>query len=81
MTVVDESVVVLSKVQDDDDTIHWVCHCTNDNIAACGLDVTDSEMLSPSTWGEDDDCPLCVLAWPDGPTCPWGCSCPGECGY
>ncbi len=59
------------------DPAHLVCHCTDDNIAACGLDVTDE----PWTDGPDeDDCPLCVLAWPDdAPCCPWGCRC-DDCG-
>lgn len=59
---------------------HVVCHCTDDNIAACGLDVSDR----PLTRDVDDDkleCPMCALAWPvEAPTCPWGCSCEEDCG-
>lgn len=56
-----------------DDGCHLVCHCTDDKISACGLDVEDDP------WAVDDDepaCVMCCLAWPDGaPTCPFGCSC------
>lgn len=60
-----------------DDVCHIVCHCTEDKIAACGLDCTGLP------WDDDRDlpCPLCYEAWPDdAETCPWGCSCPEECG-
>lgn len=56
----------------DDDTWHFVCHCTNDNIAACGLDVTDEPWVDR---GDEEACPLCWLSWPDGSYCPWGCTC------
>lgn len=69
-------VVQTSAAQDIDDVCHFVCHCTGDNLAACGLDCSDTH------WTTDDEapCPLCSLRWPDGsPVCPWGCSCE-ECG-
>lgn len=64
--------------EDDHGVIHWVCHCTDDAITACGLDLSHSPLMETLP-GEvlDEDCPLCRLAWPvDG--CPWGCSC-AEC--
>ena len=68
--------VQTSASQDQDDIWHYVCHCTDRNTSACGLDCTDA----PWAGGDDDECPLCVLAWPDdAPTCPWGCMCE-ECG-
>lgn len=57
------------------DVAHWVCHCTNDEVAACGLDVANVPLVNET---EQPDCPLCALAWSDAPTCPWGCSC-DEC--
>ena len=66
--------VVVTTAPADDDAVHFVCHCTNDNRSACGLDVTTAELRRD--WSDDEDCPLCVLAWPDGaPECPWGCRC------
>ena len=60
-----------------DDLEHLVCHCTDDNIAACRKDVTDSAWTNLP---DDMTCALCLLAWPiDSPTCPWGCAC-DECG-
>ncbi len=69
--------VVVTRPSEDDDLHHIVCHCTNDNTSACGLDVADLPFVEFSDY---EDCYLCFLAWPDdAPTCPWGCSCE-ECG-
>lgn len=74
---------VLERVVEDLDTrpeeklveqTHLVCHCSDFNIAACGLDVTGMELIE-GVKGSADDCPLCMLAWPDDKPCPWGCSC------
>jgi hypothetical protein len=70
-------IVQTSATDDLIDVTHITCHCTDDAVSACGLDVRDA------TWADDvtdDDteppCPLCELAWPDdSPTCPWGCVC------
>lgn len=63
---------------DGPDVTHLVCHCTDDDIAACGLDVSDSPWAPEST--DEVPCPLCFTAWDaDAPTCPWGCAC-DECG-
>ena len=65
-------VVQTTGTQDKDDIWHFVCHCTDDNLSACGLDVTESPWVDGA---EDKECPLCNLAWPDGEPCPWGCTC------
>lgn len=55
------------------DPVHLVCHCTNGDVAACGKDVSDSDWANEAP--DEKDCPLCVLAWPDGEPCPSGCKC------
>jgi hypothetical protein len=56
---------------------HIVCHCTEDNVSACGIDCTDDAWVDPE---DEHPCPLCELAWPyEALACPWGCAC-GECG-
>lgn len=70
--------VVQTRAFDDDGVAHIVCHCTDDAVAACGLDVADSPWDETC---EEPDCPLCRLRWPlDAAACPWGCSCSEECG-
>lgn len=72
-----ELIIVDRPAAVEDDVEHIVCHCTDDNVAACRKDVTDSEW---SEMPDDRICALCLLAWPiDAPTCPWGCACE-ECG-
>lgn len=68
-----EIVESVDVVEDDPDTTHLVCHCTDFNVAACGLDVAHLPWTPDAP--EERDCPLCVLAWPDGWTCPSGCAC------
>ena len=71
-------IVQTTAAQDLDDIWHAVCHCTDDRIAACGLDCSDAPWCDD---GDDKVCPLCILAWPDdAPTCPWGCDCEDDCG-
>lgn len=76
MSVRAAEAVQVSSAEDTDDIWHIVCHCTNDDTAACGLDCTTA------VWSDDGDeavCPLCRLVWPiDAPMCPWGCGC-DEC--
>lgn len=75
MSVLTEQEIAESTdvVDQDQNVVHLVCHCTGGNIAACGLDVS-REPWTPNA-PLDDDCPLCVLAWPDDATCPSGCAC------
>lgn len=73
MTLLDDRVDATSQDFDFDIT-HWVCHCTNDNIAACGLDVTEMN-LEQGYIPNEQYCALCVLAWPENSPCPWGCEC------
>ena len=62
----------------DDGPSHTVCHCSNDNTAWCGLDVTHEPMLDGPADG--DCCPLCGLVSDElADHCPWGCICE-ECG-
>lgn len=69
-------VVVVEVTPAADETDHVVCHCSNDNVGWCGLDLTDSP------WVDDEDgtpCPLCALLEDDLiDACPWSCSC-AEC--
>ena len=59
---------------EDFEIIHNVCHCTEDRIAWCGLDVTDETWAEGSS--DERDCPLCgVVIDADPDRCPWGCRC------
>ena len=61
---------------------HIVCHCTKQNIAWCGLDVSDTPFI-PDPLDLDDvkACVFCVLTVEISPhTCPWGCAC-DICGF
>lgn len=75
-TIAPLEVVQTSAAEDEDDIWHFVCHCTDDRVSACGLDCSEVGWVE----GDEEPCPLCALAWPDdAPTCPWGCACE-ECG-
>lgn len=78
-----ESEIITEQVEDDDDdprVQHLVCHCTNDNVAACGKNVAEVEWVTEETYHEGLTCVLCMVAWPDdAPRCPWGCACSEEC--
>lgn len=53
--------------------IHWVCHCTDHRVSACGRDVTGHPWEPADT--DTPACPECEEAWPVGWTCPSGCAC------
>lgn len=78
-TIHHERLTVIDTTSNNDpDETHLVCHCTDDNLAACGFDASTSPWCAPDA--EEVPCPLCYTAWPAGaPTCPWGCNC-DECG-
>lgn len=75
MTTLTEQEIVESTdvIGTEPNVVHLVCHCTDDTIAACGLDVSETPWTPDAP--EKDDCPLCVLAWPADSTCPSGCAC------
>ena len=63
----------LSPADEDDETMHLVCHCTDGDVSACGLDVSESKWVELD---EQPPCPFCEAIWPESsPVCPWGCSC------
>lgn len=64
---------IVDKATNDDDVMHLVCHCSNDEISACGLDC--SEVAWHDVNSSEPPCPMCVIVWPEGSPCPWGCEC------
>lgn len=65
------SPIIVTENTTDDDTVHYVCHCRDDNWSWCGLD------MEGEPWNDGDDvpCPLCELARDLSGGCPWGCEC------
>jgi len=57
-----------------EDTYHFVCHCTDNEVSYCGMVLGDGDVLEPN---DETSCPLCMIAFEKG-VCPWGCNC-GEC--
>ena len=80
---VEEAVVETSSADDEPDIAHLSCHCTENKIGWCGIDLSDVPLSAdPFDLDEDDCCPLCalVLEQMGDEHCPWGCSCSKECG-
>ncbi len=78
MTALDarpDVVAVETTHADEWEPAHLVCHCTDNEVAACGLN------MAGQPWAEEDDdvCALCLLVWPDGSPCRWGCDCEECC--
>lgn len=53
--------------------MHWVCHCTEHRVSACGLNVSGQPWEPDGT--DTPVCGECEAAWPAGWTCPSGCAC------
>lgn len=72
-TILEPTVVETIESEEDDNIIHFVCHCHNAAISWCGKNVSD---LDFGDFSEMEDCPVCVLAADlSFPKCPWGCRC------
>lgn len=78
-----EPVVETSTGDDEPDTMHISCHCSDNNTAWCGIDLTGVP-LDDDAFDMDsrDSCVLCklVIEQLEDKRCPWGCTCSPECG-
>ncbi|MEP7738562.1 hypothetical protein ABKW28_12970 [Nocardioides sp. 31GB23] len=66
---------LVTDIQEPDEpsVVHWVCHCTDQRVSACGRDVSGRPFEPAGT--DTPDCPACAEAWPAEWTCPSGCAC------
>lgn len=71
---------VYPKAPEDDELDHITCHCTDNKISFCKLDVSDVPVLLDGM--EPNVCPTCVLMYElANPKCPFGCACVEECNF
>lgn len=75
--------VVETTSGEEDGVTHISCHCTDNKIAWCGIDVSDQPLEDEGFEIDDiDSCVLCALVLDDlkDERCPWGCTCDDGCG-